>query len=143
MTPQVSHNNLRRALILLLGIMATLGIILLKRTVNRQHALPLPSETVIAIPDTTLSTPLPALPADTTPYRTDSFAIDHRPPYEAGYEDGYFNGMDDGSQKDLNATYDESSTFPAEHERTTYTVGYREGYRKGFSDGSAGKQFNI
>ncbi len=144
MTTKSPHNNLRRAVLIVLGIMVSLGIVLLKRTVGYQHNLPSVEEKTIARPDTTLTTPLPTLSTDTTTtYRTDSLGIDRRPPYEAGYEDGYFNGMDDGSQNDLNATYDESSTFPEEHQRNTYTGGYREGYRQGFADGKIGKQFNI
>ncbi len=144
MTSNNAHTNLRRLLIIVLGIMASLGIVLLKRSVNHLHTLPAVAEPVIARPDTTLTTPLPVLSPDTASvYRTDSLGIDRRPPYEAGYEDGYFSGMDDGSQDELNATYDESSTFPEENERNTYAVGYREGYKKGFSDGKSGNQFNI
>ncbi len=144
MTPNNAHTNLRRLLIIVLGIMASLGIVLLKRSVNNLHTFPAAAEPVIARPDTTLTTPLPVLSSDTiTSYRTDSLDIDRRPPYEAGYEDGYFSGMDDGSQDELNATYDDSSTFPEEQERNTYAAGYREGYRQGFADGKSGKQFNI
>jgi hypothetical protein len=73
----------------------------------------------------------------------DTIGKDKRPPYEAGYEDGYFNGMDDGSQNAERASYDDSNSFPSPEERTAYAKGYSEGYTKGFEDGRNGKQFNI
>ena len=73
----------------------------------------------------------------------DTIGKDKRPPYEAGYEDGYFSGMDDGFQNAERASYDDSNSFPSPAERTAYTHGYSEGYAKGFEDGRSGKQFNI
>lgn len=98
----------------------------------------------IAVPDTSSDhADLPAVPDTVTISVPDTLARDTRPPYEAGYEDGYLNGMDDGAENQRNATYDETSHFPSQGERAGYVQGYRDGYAKGFDDGLNRRQFNI
>lgn len=99
----------------------------------------------IAVPDTTTD-PTIALPAADTTYAALADTLlgkDRRNPYEAGYEDGYAAGCDDGAADTREATYDESSGFASQHERADYVRGYREGYPVGYEDGQKGLQFNI
>ncbi len=117
-----------------------------KRTASdgNMTAMPHDSSSTVVVPDTTID-------AGTLPSSSDSFAVaptdsigkDRRPPYEAGDEDGYLAGMDDGATHTPRASYDESNGFKTIDERTAYVRGYREGYAKGFEDGSKGRQFNI
>lgn len=102
------------------------------------------SSNAVVVPDTSID-------AGTLSSSTDSFAVappdsigkDRRPPFEAGDEDGYLAGMDDGAAHTPQASYDESNSFKTLDERAAYVRGYREGYAKGFEDGSKGRQFNI
>lgn len=102
------------------------------------------SSNAVVVPDTSID-------AGTLSSSTDSFAVsppdsigkDRRPPFEAGDEDGYLAGMDDGAAHTPQASYDESNSFKTIDERAAYVRGYREGYAKGFEDGSKGRQFNI
>ncbi len=143
-----SSHFLGKLLLLLLSLSAIVGIIFLKRASEQPAhsatapaaARPLP----IAVPDTTLDTPDLAIPVETVAISLpDTIGKDKRPPYEAGYEDGYISGMDDGSQNADRATYDDSSNFPLPAERNDYARGYSEGYARGFKDGREGRQFNI
>ena len=68
---------------------------------------------------------------------------DKRNPYEAGYDDGYAAGCDDGAAGTDHASYDETNNFALPAEKQNYVKGYREGYAKGYDDGRQGKQFNI
>ena len=99
----------------------------------------------VAKPDTSLGSEAPivlereaveAPPADTV-------EVDRRPPAEAGYEDGYFAGTDDGSLGQERASYDESSRFPRSRDREVYAESYRRGYADGLRDGRDGKQFGF
>ena len=102
------------------------------------------SSNAVVVPDTSID-------AGTLSSSTDSFAVappdsigkDRRPPFEAGDEDGYLAGMDDGAAHTPQASYDESHSFKTLDERAAYVRGYREGYAKVFEDGSKGRQFNI
>lgn len=103
----------------------------------------------VAVPDTTLPS---SVKSDSATYGThaaqllpDSLLLekDRRPAYEAGYEDGYLAGLDDGAASAPQASYDETSTFPSAAERKRYAEGYREGYAEGLENGKSGKQFNI
>lgn len=101
------------------------------------------TEAPVAIPDTSTPASLPVAPETISIVRPDTTVRDSRPPYEAGYEDGYLNGMDDGGDNSPRATYDETSLFPSAGERAAYVEGYREGYARGFDDGLHKRQFNI
>ena len=105
---------------------------------------PQDSSNVVAVPDTSIEVgTLPSSP-DTFDVATPaSIGKDRRPPFEAGEEDGYLGGMDDGAAHTPRASYDESNSFKTIDERAAYVRGYREGYAKGFEDGSKGRQFNI
>lgn len=154
----MTNNNTSQAqgrwktvLILLLCILVVLGIIFMKRSSSEQKAMqnsvpPESGNQQVAVPDTTADpSALPAAPDTVEHYELPDTLLgkDKRSPYEAGYEDGYTAGCDDGALGEEQATYDESSNFRSETDRQTYAKGYREGYEQGFEDGKAGKQFNI
>lgn len=102
------------------------------------------SSNVVAVPDTSIEVgTLPSSPDTFDVATPDSIGKDRRPPFEAGDEDGYLAGMDDGAAHTPRASYDESNSFKTINERAAYVRGYREGYAKGFEDGSKGRQFNI
>ncbi len=105
---------------------------------------PQDSSNVVAVPDTSIEVGTLPSSSDTFDVATpDSIGKDRRPPFEAGDEDGYLAGMDDGAAHTPRASYDESNSFKTIDERAAYARGYREGYAKGFEDGSKGRQFNI
>lgn len=64
-------------------------------------------------------------------------------PYEAGYEDGYAAGCDDGVAGQNGMSYDDENTFRRQDDSREYIRGYKDGYTKGYDDGQEGKQFNI
>lgn len=99
----------------------------------------------VAIPDTTLEPGLLPASADTvTSALADTIlGLDRRDPYEAGYEDGYAAGCDDGEADTEGALFDESCHFSSTSAKERYAEGYREGYEKGFEDGRLGHQFHI
>lgn len=100
----------------------------------------------VAIPDTTIDSAYLHVTPDTLAHSEVSDTLighDRRPPYEAGYEDGYAAGCDDGAAHTEKASYDETSNFARRDDRADYTRGYREGYSKGYEDGRSGKQFGI
>lgn len=98
----------------------------------------------MAVPDTTFSADiLPAEPETILVAMPDTIGKDKRPADEAGYEDGYLSGMDDGATGNENATYDETNSFPTQRERDIYVENYRKGYADGLEDGKNGRQFNI
>lgn len=126
------------------------GIIYMKRSTSGKKALQNAAAPAagrpVAVPDTS------AAPG-TVPAETDSvvpsvlpdtlLGRDTRQPYEAGVEDGYSAGCDDGAAEQERASYDETSNFRTPADRAAYARGYREGYAKGYEDGQQGKQFNI
>lgn len=138
----------RRLVPFLLAVLAVLAaVVYMKMKVNTP---PTPSgsidrheEAPVATPDTSTPPSLPTPPETISIVRPDTTVRDSRPPYEAGYEDGYLNGMDDGADNRPRATYDETSLFPSAGERAAYIEGYREGYARGFDDGLHKRQFNI
>lgn len=64
-------------------------------------------------------------------------SVDQRLPSDAGYEDGYFAGLQDGLDDMERASYDDSSKFPTAEQRSNYTDSYKRGYAQGFTDGQA------
>lgn len=145
------QNSQRTMLFAALALLALAGIIYMKyatdsRKADSSAALADPTTAHVAIPDTTVDPALhlapevdsvAAMPADTL------LGKDKRSPFEAGYEDGYAAGCDDGAAHQERATYDETNNFRNPRESSLYVDGYREGYAKGFADGLEGKQFNI
>ena len=147
----IKSNHLNLLIKTIICLLIVSGIIYMKFISDEQKAL-LPNSTHqienvdIAIPDTTVST-------DIIPISTDSvvpsilpdtvLGKDKRRPYEAGYEDGYAAGCDDGFDGHTRNNYDESNNFSTESEQNEYVRGYQEGYETGFKDGKNGKQFNI
>lgn len=151
MNKEKNHSDRFKILLAFIVCMAVVaGIIYMKRSAA-DDAPGRTTDTLraagpVAVPDTSLApNTLPAAPdtvvrsvvADTL------LGVDKRAPYEAGYEDGYSAGCDDGAAKQQNATYDDNSNYPAGQKREEYRRGYREGYAKGYDDGQSGKQFNI
>lgn len=142
----------KNILLLVLCFAAVVTIIILKiGDAGGTHArkASAKSHVTVAVPDTTLPS---SVKSDSVAYGgnaaqllPDSLLVekDRRPAYEAGYEDGYLAGLDDGAASAPQASYDETSTFPTAAERSRYAEGYREGYAEGFENGKAGKQFNI
>ena len=132
--------------LLCIGAIIWLKLVGDKRTSSGRDipVAPQDSSNAVVVPDTSID-------AGTLSSSTDSFAVappdsigkDRRPPFEAGDEDGYLAGMDDGAAHTPQASYDESNSFKTLDERAAYVRGYREGYAKGFEDGSKGRQFNI
>lgn len=132
--------------LLCIGAIIWLKLVGDKRTSSGRDipVAPPDSSNAVVVPDTSID-------AGTLSSSTDSFAVsppdsigkDRRPPFEAGDEDGYLAGMDDGAAHTPQASYDESNSFKTIDERAAYVRGYREGYAKGFEDGSKGRQFNI
>ena len=142
-------NRRRIGVYLLAAVLVLAAIVYMKTSVRNPlpagTAVGVPEEAPVAVPDT--STPdggdLPVVPETVSVALPDTSGHDSRPPYEAGYEDGYLNGMDDGAEHRERATYDESSHFPSAGERAAYIEGYREGYARGYDDGANKRQFNI
>lgn len=142
--------KLRFVLLLLTCLLVLGGIIYMKRRTSAvRHAVREAdsiAESPVVCPDTTLApsdfpvtsdTVITAMPADTI------LGSDKRLPYEAGYEDGYTIGCDDGAAQTEYASFDDSNNFRRAADRDNYARGYREGYEEGYQDGLAGKQFNI
>ena len=149
-----NYNKLKKKytfLLICFGLLCIGAIIWLKLAGDKRTSsgrdipvAPPDSSNAVVVPDTSID-------AGTLSSSTDSFAVsppdsigkDRHPPFEAGDEDGYLAGMDDGAAHTPQASYDESNSFKTIDERAAYVRGYREGYAKGFEDGSKGRQFNI
>lgn len=137
--------------LILFCLLVVIGIIYMKRSSATQKQLLAPGRTdttqqQIAVPDTTVDPGiLPQTPDTLVPSQLPDTILgrDKRNPYEAGYDDGYATGCDDGAANTERANYDDTSTFATPTEKANYARGYREGYTKGFDDGREGKQFNI
>ena len=137
--------------LILFCLLVVIGIIYMKHSSATQKQLLTPgspdtTERQIAVPDTTVDPGiLPQTPDTLVPSQLPDTILgrDKRNPYEAGYDDGYATGCDDGAANTERANYDDTSTFATQAEKANYARGYREGYTKGFDDGREGKQFNI
>ena len=145
-----SPNRWRAVSIVLFCLLVVIGIIYMKHSSGEQKLL-VPSGTSdtahqVAVPDTTIAPEVMPLYSDTvqpTQLPDTILGRDTRSPYEAGYDDGYAAGCDDGAAKADHATYDETNNFATKPEQQNYVRGYREGYAKGYDNGRQGKQFNI
>ena len=90
----------------------------------------------MATPDTTTAPIEDFTSTDTdSSLPTDTVSMDLRLPSDAGYEDGYFAGLQDGLDDMERASYDNTSKFPTEAQRRNYTDAYKRGYAQGFADG--------
>lgn len=150
-----NHNNQdnrwRTVAIFCICLLVIVGIVYMKHSSNEQKLYstlhsPDSSHQQVAIPDTTIDPTTLPQSADTvvtTQLPDTILGKDTRNPYEAGYDDGYASGCDDGAAGTNHASYDETSSFSTNAERQNYAKGYREGYAKGYEDGRQGKQFNI
>lgn len=126
------------------------GIVFLKKTGADDRNLRREKKSVdtasVARPDTTLDSGVVLPPVNDTvmsPLPDTLLGRDRRNPYEAGYEDGYAAGCDDGANDTPRATYDETNNFVGRKERQDYVRGYREGYAVGLEDGVSEQQFGI
>ncbi len=146
--PRANGRNI--ILFVLVAALVSMGIIYMKRSSAEQKTLAAPAaagqQQQIAVPDTTTepgSVPLTPDTVQPTALPDTILGKDKRNPYEAGNEDGYAAGCDDGAAGNERASYDETNNFATAAEKQRYAQGYREGYQKGFEDGKQGKQFNI
>lgn len=90
----------------------------------------------MATPDTTTAPIEDFTSTDTdSSLPTDTVSMDLRLPSDAGYEDGYFAGLQDGLDDMERASYDDTSKYPTEAQRRNYTDAYKRGYAQGFADG--------
>ena len=141
-TPDRNETIIRSILFIAVVIIAVAVIVYLKRSTD----VPLTPEGIaardsvqrMASPDTT-STPAENTPTldSTTEQASDTVSVDQRLPSDAGYEDGYFAGLQDGLDDMERASYDDSSKFPTAEQRSNYTDAYKRGYAQGFADGQA------
>ncbi|MDD7079390.1 MAG: hypothetical protein PUI06_01370 [Prevotella sp.] len=146
-----TENRWKVVSILLFCILIVIGIIYMKHTSGEQRQLVAPggadtSSQQIAVPDTTVDPDILPSTSDTVQASQLSDTLlgkDKRNPYEAGYDDGYAVGCDDGAASTEHANYDDTNSFSTSAEKQQYVRGYREGYAKGYDDGRQGKQFNI
>lgn len=143
-----TESPLRAIPVLLIAAAVVVAIVYFKQAVNTgRSAAPGNDETELVRPDTTAAdTSLIPASVDTVPRNTLPDTLlgrDKRNPYEAGYEDGYAAGCEDGAAGQPRANYDETCTFARSEERVHYAEGYREGYGKGLQDGANGTQFGI
>ena len=135
--------------LILIAVLAV-GIVVLKKTGGDDRNLRREKKSVdtasVARPDTTLDSGVVLPPVNDTvmsPLPDTLLGRDRRNPYEAGYEDGYAAGCDDGANDTPRATYDETNNFVGRKERQDYVRGYREGYAVGLEDGVSEQQFGI
>ncbi|MGM9695049.1 MAG: hypothetical protein ACI3YC_08590 [Alloprevotella sp.] len=150
-----SSPNPQNRLLMVIGILLlaalAVGIVFLKKAGGddrtlRRHSSSADTSAAVARPDTTLDSGVMLPPVTDTvmsPLPDTLLGRDRRDPYEAGYEDGYAAGCDDGANQTPRAGYDESNSFSGRQERQDYVRGYREGYPKGLEDGRRGRQFGI
>lgn len=135
-----------RIVLFTLIILSAIGLVIyLKRStdvpLSPLHGFGRDSSLQLATPDTTIAPDRSSGSFHTAPVvPTDSVTMDLRVPSDAGYEDGYFAGLEDGVNGDERASYDESSQFPNPAQRRNYAEAYRRGYAQGFADGSAGRE---
>ncbi len=141
-TPDRNETIIRSVLFIAVVLLAVGIIVYLKRSTD----VPLTPEGMaardsvqrMASPDTTTA-PAESTPTldSTTEQPTDTVSVDQRLPSDAGYEDGYFAGLQDGLDDMERASYDDSSKFPTAEQRSNYTDAYKRGYAQGFTDGQA------
>lgn len=152
--PQRDYTGLLRSLFIIAVIAASAGIIFYLKSATSGPLSPQhldPNSQLVAHPDTSVAEEAnvnAAPPAKTPvvndePEYTPNDSIDHRSPYDAGYEDGYNTGYFDGTRGEYRLTYDESSSYEAAADQKTYRSAYQQGYKTGFDDGRNGKTFSI
>lgn len=143
-------NGKKIAVFVLVAALVSIGIVYMKHSSGEPKTLDATSQAAqnrqVAVPDTTTEPgTVPQTPDTVQPTALPDTLLgkDKRNPYEAGNEDGYAAGCDDGAAGNERASYDETNNFATSAEKQRYAQGYREGYQKGFEDGKQGKQFNI
>lgn len=152
--PQHDYTGLLRSLFIIAVIAASAGIIFYLKSATSGPLSPQhldPNSQLVAHPDTSVADeanvntapPAKAPVANDEPDLTPTDSIDHRSPYDAGYEDGYNTGYFDGTRGEYRLTYDESSTYAEAADQKTYRSAYQQGYKAGFDDGRSGKTFSI
>ena len=84
----------------------------------------------MATPDTTTAPIEDFTSTDTdSSLPTDTVSMDLRLPSDAGYEDGYFAGLQDGLDDMERASYDDTSKVPTEAQRRNYNEAAKGGYQ--------------
>lgn len=135
------NETIIRSILFIAVVMLAVGIIIF---LKRSSDVPLTPEGFaardsaqrMATPDTTVAPTEDFPSSDTnTAQPTDTVSMDLRLPSDAGYEDGYFAGLQDGLDDMERASYDDTSKFPTEAQRRNYADAYKRGYAQGFADG--------
>ena len=135
------NETIIRSILFIAVVLLAVGIIIF---LKRSSDVPLTPEGFaardsaqrMATPDTTVA-PTEDFPSNdtNTAQPTDTVSMDLRLPSDAGYEDGYFAGLQDGLDDMERASYDDTSKFPTEAQRRNYADAYKRGYAQGFADG--------
>ena len=135
------NETIIRSILFIAVVLLAVGIIIF---LKRSSDVPLTPEGFaardsaqrMATPDTTVAPTEDFSSSDTnTAQPTDTVSMDLRLPSDAGYEDGYFAGLQDGLDDMERASYDDTSKFPTEAQRRNYADAYKRGYAQGFADG--------
>lgn len=117
---------------------------LLKRQISVPAETTVQNITITAKPITTLPEEhaTDTVQSRLMPIESDTLVRDHRPPTEAGEEDGYWDGWADGSEArskkqsghKARKMFDPSSRYATAAERDTYAGAYRVAYEEGFAE---------
>lgn len=142
--PQSDRNEtIIRSILFLAVVLVAIGIIIF---LKRSSDIPLTPEGFaardsarrMATPDTTAAPSEEYPNTNTLPAEeTDTVGVDQRIPSDAGYQDGYYTGLQDGIDDMERASYDDSSQFPTPAQRRNYADAYKRGYAQGFADGQS------
>ena len=136
---------LRSLSVLLIALPIVAGLYLLKRLTETEF---------ISSPDVSIkdAQPIITLPEehattlsateDVTTIAADTLVRDHRPPMEAGDEDGYWDGWADGAEARAQRTpahlarktFDPQGNYATATDCATYAEAYREAYEAGFAE---------
>lgn len=150
MIPNNAHTQNRGTLLRIVGLsacaLAVAGAIIFMKHRSDKPLRPdgtfADSTLRVAIPDTAATIDDPYMEEALQASR-DTMATDTRIPSEAGYEDGYWAGYDDGTAGTEHASYDTTSRFPHAAQRDNYAQQYAKGYDDGFKAGKVGKPFEA
>lgn len=142
-----SRQYLLRALyMLLLALPIAAGLYLLKKLTDESPAEPATATTAPIEPITTLPEEHATIDKPEaqqfTAIDADTLVTDHRPPMEAGDEDGYWDGWADGAEARAQRiaphlarkTFDPKGNYATADDRAIYAEAYREAYETGFAE---------
>ena len=140
------NETIIRSILFIAVVLLAVGIIIF---LKRSSDVPLTPEGFaardsaqrMATPDTTVAPTEDFPSSDTnTAQPTDTVSMDLRLPSDAGYEDGYFAGLQDGLDDMERASYDDTSKFPTEAQRRNYAQGFADGQNQGEEDANPNEE---